>query len=196
MMRLYMLRHGQTLANVTHTYCGVTDLPLSEEGIRLLKEQKAAGGYPDITRLDVYTSGLLRTEQTLRLLYGDIPHSVMEQFAEMNFGIFEGRSYYELKDTEEYQTWISGDPFANVAPGGESGYQMQARVQKGIDELIKKDRDCLVVCHGGTIGGQFLYWFPDSGLNWYEIQPVNGCGYLFTIDGGRAVSWERIPIKE
>ena len=195
-MKLYMIRHGQTMANATQTYCGVTDLPLSEEGVRLLKEQKAAGGYPDIAGLDVYTSGLLRTEQTLKLLYGDVHHTVMKQFMEMNFGIFEGRSYEELKDTEEYQAWISGDPFANVCPGGESGYQMQERVQRGVDELLEKGRNCLVVCHGGTIGGLFLGWFPDSGLNWYEIQPVNGCGYIFTFEDGKPVSWERIPFKK
>ena len=35
-MKIAFIRHGQTQANVTYTYCGRTDMPLSDEGIRLL----------------------------------------------------------------------------------------------------------------------------------------------------------------
>ena len=192
-MKLYLIRHGQTLANVTYTYCGRTDVPLSPEGEEKLAQLRLAGGYPDIAGLDVYTTGLLRTEQTLRILYGDVPHKLKRSFREMDFGEFEGKSYDELKDLPEYQAWINGDHMSNRCPGGESGNIMKSRVLRGLDALLKKDRDALVVCHGGTIAMIFGHCFPDSGLNWYEIQPPNGEGYLIEFEDGRPVRRERIP---
>ena len=192
-MKLYLLRHGQTEANVTHTYCGITDMPLSPEGEKQLKEKRLAGGYPDVSGLDVYTTGLARTDQTLQILFGNVPHKIRRSFREMDFGIFEGRSYYEIKDLPEYQAWISGDQMKERCPGGESGNMMMARLLRGLDPLLKKGRDALVVCHGGSIAMLFGRFFPDTGLNWYEIQPANGEGFLIEFDGNRPVRWERFP---
>ena len=194
MMKVYFIRHGRTLANVTYTYAGFTDTPLSEEGVRLLEEQRAAGGYPDTDGLDVYTSGLSRTKDTLRILFGNVPHSVDPDFREMNFGIFEGHSYEELKDRADYQEWISGDHMSRVCPGGESGTMMTERALKALDRVLEKGRDALIVTHGGVIATIFLHYFPDTELNWYEIQPVNGEGYLFEFGEDRSVRWSKIPV--
>ncbi len=194
-MKLYLIRHGQTMANKTYTYCGVTDMLLTGEGIDQLKAKKKAGGYPDTEGLDVITSGLTRTEQTLSILFGNVPHRADRAFSEMDFGEFEGYSYDQLKDREDYQAWINGDHMANRCPGGESGNMMKERVLAGLRKVLDGGRDTLIVCHGGVIAMVFEYYFPNTGLNWYEIQPSNGEGFLFQFENGRAVSWERIPRK-
>ena len=38
MSTLYLIRHGQTQANLEHRYCGATDLPLSPEGAENLQK--------------------------------------------------------------------------------------------------------------------------------------------------------------
>ena len=192
-MKIIFIRHGQTEANVTYTYCGRTDMPLSEEGMRLLEEKRALGGYPDITGLDVYTSSLVRTRQTLDILYGNVASKKEPLFDEMDFGAFEGKTYDQLKDREDYKAWQSGDHMANTCPGGESGNQMKKRILRGINKLLKKGKDALVVSHGGVIAILFNHFFPDSGLNWYEVQPSNGEGYIFEFEGSKAVSYKRIP---
>ena len=195
-MKIHMLRHGQTMANITYTYAGITDTPLSEAGIELLKKQREKGGYPDITDLDVYTSGLSRTEQTLELLYGDVPHSIDTDFMEMNFGEFEGKTYDDLKDTKSYQAWVSSNHMTTRCPGGENGTEVVERILRGIERITAKGREALIVCHGGVIALLFNHFFPDSGLNWYEVQPVNGEGYTFEFEGNTAVSYSRIPIVQ
>ena len=57
-----------------------------------------------------------RTEETLKLLLGDAPYAVEPRFREVDFDIFEMRSYDQLKDTPEYQAWITGDNETNVPP--------------------------------------------------------------------------------
>ncbi len=62
---LHLIRHSLTDANEKRLYYGSSDIPLSENGVRRVLEHAAAGGYPSIEGLDVVTSGMLRSEQTL-----------------------------------------------------------------------------------------------------------------------------------
>ena len=95
------------------------------------------------------TSGMKRTEQTLEILFGDVPHKVDTRFREVDFGIFEMRSYEELKQEAEYQQWISGDNERNIPPKGESGLQMLERVLEGLKDLQKEKKDVVLITHGG-----------------------------------------------
>ena len=67
MSTLYLIRHGKTEANLQHRYCGSTDLPLSEIGRRELSELHY--GIEDVRFV---ISGMRRTEETLKLLFGDV----------------------------------------------------------------------------------------------------------------------------
>jgi alpha-ribazole phosphatase len=167
---IYLIRHGETEANIKHIYCGSTDLPLSSSGIEKLKLLKY-----DVGNAEFITSGMQRTEQTLKLLFGDVDHKVDPRFREIDFGIFEMCSYYDLKDTPEYQKWLEGDNEANVCPGGESGRQMEARVIEAFSELSD---DTVVVTHGGVIAAIMTNLFPDEDKNRFDWQPAPGHGYV------------------
>ncbi len=192
-MKLYLIRHGRTPANESWQYCGFLDVPLSEGGAAELRERRAAGGYPALSGLKIYTSGMLRTEQTLSALFGEVPHETLPEFKEMNFGIFEGRSYEEMKEDPAYIQWCEGDNLANVCPGGESGNQMAERVYRALDRLLEQGSDCLIVSHGGPISAVFMRYFPKDAEYWYKIQPKNGEGYLFEFEEKNAISYTKIP---
>lgn len=178
-MKLYLIRHGQTMANVKYIYCGSTDLPLSEEGIEKLKEfhYSVPAGYRFLT------SGMLRAEQTLQCLFGEKEHEADSRFRELNFGVFEMHSYEELKDRADYQAWISGDNEKNVPPMGESGEQMTQRVLEGLKELKEQQQDTVLISHGGVIAIIMSYLYPEENKNRFEWQPSPGCGYLITESG-------------
>ncbi len=208
---IYLIRHGETEANIKHIYCGRTDLELSEAGIEKLRERRKVAeiaalraqvpesliGDADFTgrgsespigdsancKVVFITSGMKRTEQTLELLFGDVEHAVDPRFREIDFGIFEMRSYYDLKDTLEYQEWISGDNEANVCPDGESGRQMETRAMEAFDELRDSFRgdsghDVVVVTHGGVIAAIMNNLFPEEDKTRFDWQPAPGCGYV------------------
>lgn len=172
MSTVYLIRHGMTEANRQHLYCGSTDLSLSKEGISGLQNLKY-----DISGCVFLTSGMCRTEQTLFHLFGDVPHRVDPRFREMDFGIFEMGSYQSLKDTPAYQAWLSGDNEANIAPNGESGNAMQARVLAAFREITE---DTVIITHGGPIAAIMAFLFPKEGKNRYEWQPKPGHGYKIT----------------
>ena len=177
-MKLILIRHGMTEANEKHLYCGSTDLPLSEAGRAAL----ARRSLPALADLRIVTSGLLRCEQTLEALYGDVPHKTDAAFREMDFGAFEMRSYEQMKDEPAYLEWISGENEANVCPGGESGNQMKARVLAGIERLRADGRDTILVTHGGVIAAIMANLFPNENRNLYQWQPVPGGGYIADLE--------------
>ena len=167
-MTIYLIRHGKTSANEKHLYCGSTDLPLSDAG----KEELRSVHY-DIKNVRFVSSGMKRANETLRILFGDVPYEVDPRFREVDFGIFEMHSYEELKDTPEYQTWLTGDNEANIPPQGESGMQMKARVMEAFSEIKE---DTCIITHGGVIAAIMENLFPEENKNRYQWQPKPGHG--------------------
>ena len=168
-MSIYLIRHGQTVANEQHLYCGSTDLPLSDGG----REELHSMRY-DITPERFVTSGMKRTDETLRILFGNVPFSVDSRFREVDFGDFEMKSYEMLKEKAAYQAWLTGDNERNVPPGGESGVQMTRRVLEAFREI--PDGTALIT-HGGVIAAIMASLFPADGKHRYQWQPRNGHGY-------------------
>lgn len=169
-MKCYLIRHGKTAANERHLYCGSTDLPLSSLGRRELEEISYF-----VQNVTFVTSGMRRTEQTLELLFGNVPHRMDPRFREVDFGAFEMLDYETLKDRPDYQRWIAGDNERNVPPGGESGAEMTSRVIAAFQELRE---DTVLVTHGGVIAALMAYLFPEEQKNRYQWQPKPGHGYL------------------
>ena len=174
MGELYLIRHGRTEANEKWLYCGSTDLFLSEKGAEDLN-----GISYDVPEDTLFiTSGMNRTEQTLQILFGDVPHRIEDRFREVDFGVFEMKSYESLKEQENYQAWISGDNEKNVPPKGESGEQMKIRVLEGLQDLFKEEHPVVLVCHGGVIAAIMEHLYSNENKNRYQWQPKPGHGYL------------------
>lgn len=186
MKRAVLLRHGITEANRLHRYCGSTDLPLDAEALAAFLAEKPS--YPDPAGYDVVTSGMLRTEQTLQVLYGNLPHRVDPAFREIDFGAFENKSYEDLKDDPAYQQWLTGDNERNVCPGGESGIQMAERVLAAWNALTE---DTLLVAHGGVIACIMAHLFPEEEKNRFQWQPKPFGGYQLVLEDG-VVRYETI----
>ena len=143
------------------------------------KEEQQSVHY-DIKNVHFITSGMKRTNETLKILFGDVPYEIEPRFQEVDFGIFEMHSYDELKETPDYQAWLTGDNETNVPPKGESGAQMKKRVQEAFSEIKE---DTCVITHGGVIAAIMEILFPNEGKNRYQWQPKPGCGYAILESG-------------
>ena len=176
-MTIYLIRHGKTVANEKRLYCGSTDLSLSAAGKAEMEDI-----HYDIHNVRFLTSGMKRANETLQILFGDVPFETDPRFREVDFGIFEMHSYEELKDTPEYQIWLTGDNEVNIPPQGESGAQMKARVLEAYAEIRE---DTCIVTHGGVIAAIMEHLFPEEGKSRYQWQPKNGGGWVIDQSGYR-----------
>ncbi len=189
-MRLVLLRHGMTPANEAHLYCGATDVALSARGREQLLARRLRVRYPALDGLIKITSGMLRTDETLQILFGAAPDRREPALREMDFGRFEMRSYLQLKEDADYQRWIADETGAVSTPGGESAAAFHRRVAAAFDALRE---DALVVCHGGVIAARMGQLFPEEGRNLYQWQPDFGLGYALVLERG---AWSYAPIEE
>lgn len=202
--KICLIRHGITEGNQRRLYYGYSDIPLAEEGIVQLKELATAGIYPKSENADYYTTGLLRTEQTLELIYGEKPHKVLKDFMEINFGHFEMMSYEDLKERDDYQVWITGDMTKDGPPEGESTGEFYERVKTGFNEFLKqhqlkvlsmrhKEEEALsvIICHGGTISVILETLYPGEKENFYQWIPDPGHGYVLSLENGTVIEAEK-----
>lgn len=177
-MTLCFIRHGQTRANQEKLYCGVTDLPLSQQGIQELLALKQQIQYPN-AQIHII-SGLLRTKQTMDILYNHPNSFTNSNLRELNFGDFEMFSYDQLKGSAAYQEWISNIYYQSPI-NGESKPDFTQRVITGFHEvqticLEKSLETAIIITHGGVIATIMEYLCPKQ-KNFYEWQPKCGRGY-------------------
>ncbi|SHH22715.1 alpha-ribazole phosphatase [Caloranaerobacter azorensis DSM 13643] len=151
-MKLILVRHGETKANVDKLYSGWTDFPLTDRGKEQVKNLLEILSRENIDV--IYSSPLSRTLVTAEIISKHIGKKfyVNEKLKEMNFGIFEGKTYKEISKTYhlEWEKWIS-DNIKYRIPNGESLIDMYNRVTQFIDELKDKDGTFLLVTHAGVI---------------------------------------------
>lgn len=177
-MKIYMIRHGKTLANEQSLYCGSTDLHLSAQGIAELKNY-----HYDVQNVRFITSGMHRTNETLKVIFGDVDFEEDPRFREMDFGMFEMKNSRQMKDDPDYSAWLTGEFERNVPPCGESIQQMRVRVMEALAQI---QEDTFIVAHGGVISAAMQALFPEEGKGFYQWEPRNGCGYCITDDQYRA----------
>lgn len=132
---ILLIRHGATAGNLMGRYNGRTDEPLlPSSSLELLKKQ-GEGVFPLPDR--VYTSPLRRCRETAKILFPEREAEIVEEFAECDFGEFEGKTYAELNGNADYQAFIDSGgelPF----PGGESRAQVEERVVRGVERILEE----------------------------------------------------------
>jgi alpha-ribazole phosphatase len=199
MAKIHLIRHGTTEANKLKMYYGSTDVPLSNEGVDIVADLAAAGKYPKADGAYLYTTGLLRTEQTFFLIYGCREHEAVSELGEYRFGAFEMKTHDQLEENEDYQAWINDKNGLTPCPGGESPNDFRARIGAGFSRILERykgegalDRNSIIVCHGGVISHIMRICFPGEGKNIFDWQPDPGRGYTIHIDGGEPVAYDEI----
>ncbi len=131
---VWLVRHGETEWSRDHRHTSVTDLPLTEVGVRVAAELGArlAGVRFDL----VLTSPRLRARHTAEL--AGFPEAHVEgDLVEWGYGDYEGVTTQEIRGTvPDWTVWT------HPTPGGETADQVSAR----LDRVVGKTR-----AHGGRV---------------------------------------------
>ena len=197
--KIMMLRHGITEGNKNKWFYGALELPLLPEGKEKLRKQKEGGFYPETTEhTRFYTTGMIRTEETLEILFGDVQRETIPNMREMNFGEYEAVTFDEMKDDEIFQSWLNDEVGDVRFPGGESKNDFSERVRAGLEEFLDKhlaleeslgeESDkafSVIICHGGVIAGIMHEFFPEERPTMWDWMPEPGCGYVVHLDKGK-----------
>ena len=154
MLRLLLVRHGETDWNASGRYQGQMDVPLNAAGHEqadILARRLAA--YPISA---IYTSDLARAWQTAQVIGKVCALEVHPEprLRELSFGEWQGLTYQQIgqRDPDGLARW-SSDRVNLSPPGGEGLGEMATRVQDFLSQIRSEHQEGTValVSHGGTI---------------------------------------------
>ena len=173
-MRIYLVRHGETLFNIKGIKQGWCDSPLTDKGI----EQAIQRGktLENIDFEQAYSSTSERAVDTLSYILGNrnIPRKQLKSLKEANFGTLEGES-------EEYIHKTLGLTHEDMPKyGGESIEEVENRMISTLNELsLKHSGNVLAVTHGGIMIQLMNKLFPEEFKNFIgHGHPMPNCCVL------------------
>lgn len=181
-MIIFMVRHGQTAGNRDKHYVGTLDEPLCREGVLSVK---AKGRYPAIKK--VYTSSLLRTQETANLLFPSAELIPVTDFREQYFGDYQGKSFSEILNDPSCSGHIRNN-YPDSYPNGETSAQVMTRVCRAFEkvltyEAIAEAQTCVFVVHCGTIISVMMRYAMEKRGSYYDWNDIgNVCGRKFEIN--------------
>ncbi len=188
---LYLIRHGKTEENTKGLYIGRnTDVPLAADELLCWPENIH---FPE----QVFVSPMLRCRQTAQMLAGDANYTIIEEFAEMDFGSFEGKGYEELKNDPYYQKWIDSNGTIGF-PEGESQNEFVRRCMSGFEKMCRliRNKEAMLVAHGGTL---MAIMSSLTGGQYFDFQAATGTGYkceiLISGTGYKCDLYEEVSCK-
>lgn len=188
-MNIWLIRHGLTLPGEEGRYQGFLDDGLSEKGKLRLREAPQKPSH-------VYTSPAKRARETASILFPFAEQVCIPDLWEMNFGVFEGRTYREMENDARYREWVDGMCLGRC-PGGESRASFSERVCNAfLDILIKEkerqqnnapENDLFIVSHGGTQMAILERWGRPT-RDYYSWQSPCGSGWLLTLQENKSAN--------
>lgn len=150
---LYIIRHGKTEWNVKHKLQGRTDIPLSDEGIKMA--QAAAREYSNVHFDVCYCSPLIRARKTAEILLEGraVPIIPDKRLVEMCFGVYEGtENSFQQPCCPIYNLFFHPEKYTVPVEGGESFDELFARtgefLRQTVMPQVKQGKDILIVGHG------------------------------------------------
>ncbi|WP_294666714.1 histidine phosphatase family protein [Fusobacterium ulcerans] len=173
MGKLIIVRHGQTQMNVEGIFFGKLNPGLNEMGRVQCKKAEdilKKHGYDA-----VYSSDLLRAAETAELVnYLKLPIKFDKRLQEIDFGIFEGLSYKEIKEKYPAECEKSKNEWKTFDfVTGESLEKLQSRAIEFVESL-DKTKNNLVVTHWGVINCILSWYFSDKLESYWKYSVENG----------------------
>jgi len=169
-MKLLVIRHGQSKADILNVHEGRADFELTELGIRQAQAMAnwVAREY-DVKR--IYSSPLKRARQTAEQLAKIVGLEVQEEtdLMEFNNGLLAGLTRAEAN--EKYPR-VPGLPLHAAVYGQESALEFRFRAERVISRIIAENADdstIAIFSHGGTINRlyqAFVRLSVDTDVSW------------------------------
>lgn len=175
-VRLFIIRHGQTEHNVKKILQGHRDIPINSTGV---KQSEQLGAYlkkRNIKFDKIFSSDLIRCQQTTSSFLEfseqkDVPLKLNSDLRERYMGVIEGM---HISDAEHYADKHGKGSFRDF---GEDPDSFLARLQKGVQGAAEEAaesglQNIAIVSHGGAIR-TMLKWLAHDGNDYQKVIVFN-----------------------
>ena len=160
-MKLYVVRHGETMENANNCLVGRINSSLTSKG----KEQaKQVSNYFKDKKIDLIVSSPLdRCKQTAQIISNNTPIIYSDKLLGRDHGEFTGKPRNSI-NFDEYWNYNKNIQYEKA----ESVKDLYNRVATLIEELKEKykDKNIIIVTHSGIMRVLYYYFkgIPDDGI--------------------------------
>lgn len=191
-MRLLLIRHGQTPANVL----GQLDTAHPGPGLTELGERQAEA-IPEALRSEridgIFVSTLLRTQLTARPLSRDraLVQRVIDGIHEIEASDLEGLSSHKaaMRYLDTVFSWAAGD-LDLAMPGGPNGHDFFGRFDTAVESVAREhDGTVAVVSHGAAIRTWVGARARNTDANYAAAHALSNTGVII-VTGSVSAGWD------
>lgn len=156
-MKIYLIRHSESIDDIEDCYGGIADFDLSENGIKKVEQYEIE----NLGIEKIYTSPYKRAYHTAKILNKklNVDLEIIDNIRECNsYGILSGVNKEKAKkifsyvfDMPKYKN--TGYYLGTSFLGGEEINEFDKRVEEGITKIISKSKELntiAIVTHGGV----------------------------------------------
>lgn len=149
-MKLYMVRHGQSVTNLERRFTGWAQVPLTEQGIA---DARNAGRKLRGLQFDhIYSSDLIRAIQTAREALPGCEPEQLTELREISVGSLSERYVVDCEREYGQKLWEDRNRYDFTPYGGENEGMLKARAKAFLDRLEKEpDGTAVAFSHAGFI---------------------------------------------
>ena len=145
-MKVYIVRHGESINNRDKLWSGWMDIPLTEKGVT--DAQKAGKVLSGVEFDKIYSSDLIRARQTLETAIPDCDYETSPMLREVATGDITGKPIVPFTDEERLMMSEKG----YAAFGGETKDEFCGRVKAFMKKLEESDlRTVAIFSHAGWL---------------------------------------------
>lgn len=158
-MKIYLIRHSESVDDILNCYGGVADFKLTEDGINKVKHYSKKFEEYDVEK--IYTSPYKRALNSAKILNEslNVDLEIVDGIREFNqYGVMSGVNkdlakdiFSHLLSMEEYKDF--GYYNKKTFYGGEEILKFDERVKNSIDEILKDSKEyntIAIITHGGV----------------------------------------------
>jgi broad specificity phosphatase PhoE len=190
---VYVMRHGETEANVREILVGRGDSPFTRAGRK--HPAVVAKHLIEVPLACIYTSPMERARRTTVLvlegLGRDVPVRVEAAIAEIDAGEFTGLPFDEVRRRVPRDAVLGEFRY----PGGESWDEVQERAVSFVARLEVRHTEheaLLVVTHAGVIAGLVAKYLGEPIESYIRTRFGHDFLGRFRVEGGALIDYDRI----
>ena len=143
-MKIYVVRHGETNSNLAGIVSGRSDEELNENGIKQAQDINLK--IADMKFADVYVSPMKRTIQTAEIVVPEYKYIIDDRLAERELGKLKGYSVEQLWDMPDWNS-LENKRMPEGAETFGAGRERVAEFIADVKKKYKEDDILLIVTH-------------------------------------------------
>lgn len=174
---IILLRHGVTKLNIRNCFQGKTDEPLNSLGKK--QAQLMANRLKQVNFDVIFTSPAKRAYETSQIIFAKrkIPLYKHDGLTEINFGLWEGLTYKQIKAKYPIEVTKWEEDALNFAPPqGETLKDIFSRLSSFIERIkvSYQGKTICIVGHGGSFNIFFCTLFGIKPKSAWQFEPSVG----------------------